>query len=165
MVAIKCPVGKAHACWPPSDPQLGGAVETIAASFVPPTKGSGVRLFNLSPDTQVASLKEGSSSLAANVAYGVGSSWAPVPSGSPLSFSVTDAISSKTIATDTTTPPAAPGVFTLWLIGNSGSTAHASVGGGPFSSRAVSEQDAPHDKNGLLLCPAAAPSPPPAGGH
>ena len=45
---VRCPAdSQSGGCWPPSDKQLGGSIETIAASFVPPTAGSGVRLFNL----------------------------------------------------------------------------------------------------------------------
>eukprot|EP01051_Picozoa_sp_SAG22_P001040 SAG22_NODE_36_length_27184_cov_65.870076_7_plen_177_part_00 len=44
VVLVKCPADDVSGgCWPPSDKQLGGSVETIAASFVPPTAGSGVR--------------------------------------------------------------------------------------------------------------------------
>lgn len=122
VVAVKCPAaaGKvAGSCWPPSDKQLGGSVETIAASYVPPKNGSGVRLFNLSPDTTSASLQQFAKPVASaqNVNYGVGSPWSPVLSSKPVASTITDAVSGKSIATDITTPPLAPSVFTLWLIG------------------------------------------------
>ena len=153
VVAIKCPDAPSPfsgTCWPPSDKQLGGSVETIAASFVPPTQGSGVRLFNLSPDTPLASLDVAQSVLAADIAYGLGSTWVSLAS-TPTAFDVTDS-AGKTIASSTATPPAAPDVFTLWLIGNS-TAAYASEGGGPFEARLVPQADAPHDASGLLLCP------------
>jgi len=143
VVAVKCPASAAQgACWPPSDPQLGGSVETIAASFSPPTQGSGVRLFNLSPDTQSASLVEGGKAVVSRIQYGDASEWVPVPSFTPLNSTIMDDTSGKAIATDTTSPPAAPSVFTLWLLGN-----QTTVGGdGAYSVRTLSLEDAPHDE-------------------
>ena len=167
VVAVKCPAnaGKVSgACWPPSDKQLGGSVETIAASYVPPVKGSGVRLFNLSPDTTSASLKQFAKPVptAQGINFGVGSPWVPVPSTKPLSSTITDAVSGKSIATDITDPPLAPSVFTLWLIGNQ--TAAWDVtekeDGGLYASRVLSLDDSPHNAEGLLLCPSASPPPP-----
>ena len=168
VVAAKCPASAGPTqgtCWPPSDKQLGGSVETIAASYVPPTNGSGVRLFNLSPDTTSATLDQFGKPVAtaSNINYGVGSPWVPVASAKPLSSTVTDAVSGKGIATDITTPPAAPAVFTLWLIGNQSAASWevSSGAGGAYSARALSLEDSPHNVNGLELCPSAAPSPPP----
>ena len=132
---------------------------------MPPTNGSGVRLFNLSPDTTSATLDQFGKPVAtaSNINYGVGSPWVPVASAKPLSSTVTDAVSGKSIATDITTPPAAPAVFTLWLIGNQSAASWevSSGAGGAYSARAPSLDDSPHNVNGLELCPSAAPSPPP----
>lgn len=75
-----------------------------------------------SPDTPSASLSGGGHDLADNVKNGLGSKWAAVATGSAESFSAKDASSGKAIASASATPPHAPEVFTLWLIGNQ--TAH-----------------------------------------
>ena len=55
------------------------------------TSGSGVRLFNLSPDTPSASLVAGGKDLADGIKMGLGSKWAPVASGGAMSFTAKDA--------------------------------------------------------------------------
>ena len=59
MVVIKVAssqVGNSTGYWPPALPD---SIETIAASFVPPTNGSKVRLFNLAVGIKVAGLADG----------------------------------------------------------------------------------------------------------
>ena len=99
--------------WPPSQPSN---VETIAASYVPVASGSGVRLFNLSPDTASASMSSGGSTLVSDVKYSIGSIWASIPAAK-ATFAVTDYTTGKSLATDTYTAPPAPFVFTNFLIG------------------------------------------------
>eukprot|EP01051_Picozoa_sp_SAG22_P001039 SAG22_NODE_36_length_27184_cov_65.870076_6_plen_147_part_00 len=118
-------------------------------------------LFNLSPDTPSAGLSAGGKALASGVKMGLGSAWAPVATGGAMSFSATDGGSGKSIATASATPPAAPEVFTLWLIGNQtvggASVGHASVGGGAFNAQLIYEDDAPKGE----LCPTGTPPTPP----
>ena len=53
--------------WPP---RTSTAVETIAASFVPPLNGSAVRLFNLAADLPAADLSNGNGTiLASHIKY------------------------------------------------------------------------------------------------
>jgi hypothetical protein len=118
--------------WPPHN---SSNVDTIAASYVPTIVGSGVRLFNLSPDTFMASMSSGGSTLASNIEYGLGSGWYQVPSGVSMPFTATDALTGATLATDSFVPPNAPYVFTNFLIGLSNSTA--------FPPRLVPLVDAP----------------------
>ena len=92
--------------WPPSHPTN---VETIAASFVPPTgnNASAVRMFNLAMDVPTASLSAGGHTLATNVQYSLGSPWAPVLA-IQQTFSAADE-SGAAIASAPFTPPNAPG--------------------------------------------------------
>ena len=130
--------------WPPTSAKN---VETIAASFVPPKTGSAVRLFNLAADVPRASLKDGAgATLASGVSYNLGSSWAPVSSSQQTYsvFSDTSAASlnasrsadeaeeeeeedgalplaaalAAPLASAPFTPPAAPQVFTTFLLGS-----------------------------------------------
>jgi hypothetical protein len=118
--------------WPP---RVGTNIETIAASYVQPISGSGVRLFNLSPDTVAAGLKRDGSTLVNHVDYTIGSGWAPVPSDS-ATFAVFDDKSGKTLVTGTFTPPEAPQVFTEFLIGMNNAT-------GAYGPQLVPLLDAP----------------------
>lgn len=150
VVAVKCSDGSGAGkqCWPPSDKQLGGSVDTIAASFTPTKKpNSGVRIFNLSPNTFATTLTEGGKKITPQVAYGLGSEWVKVTSGKAVKLGALGNDYKSTIATTTVTPPAAPEVFTLWLIGNS--TSYASDDGGEFAVRLVEKLDAPLGE----LCP------------
>ena len=109
------PTSKCGAVWPPNKPT---AVETIAASFVPPKTGSAVRLFNLAADVPVAGLRDGGStgkSLAQGVKYSLGSPWAPVDATQQTFTAVGGA---GALASAPFTPPAAPQVFTTFLLGS-----------------------------------------------
>lgn len=120
--------------WPPSQPWN---VETIAASYVPSNDGmSGVRLFNLSPDTQSAGLAAGNQTLVDGVKYSIGSVWAPVKPDS-LTFNAFDDNSKQSLASSTFTPPPAPFVFTAFLVGVQNSTSSA------YTTRIVPLIDAP----------------------
>jgi len=99
--------------WPPS---VASNVETIAASYIPIDSGAGVRLFNLSPDTPSSGMKVGGVTLIDQVKYTIGSSWVPIPDVSQT-FTVFNDRTGATLAQDTVTPPAAPFVFTNFLIG------------------------------------------------
>lgn len=118
--------------WPPKKVT---SVETIAASFVPPRNGSAVRLFNLAVDVKMASLQDGNGqTLASNVQYTLGSRWHPVPAtqqtfsasastvsnaSSPLGAHVVGAgIGAGILASAPFSPPAAPEVFTAFLMGS-----------------------------------------------
>ena len=127
---------------PPSKPT---AVEAIAASFVPPKNGSAVRLFNLAVDVKFASLTDGSGkTLASQVQYSLGSTWAPVPATQQTFSALSDtravlaAESSENrsgvygkdwvhgsaregggaLASAPFSPPMAPEVFTAFLMGS-----------------------------------------------
>ena len=120
--------------WPPAHPYN---VETITASYVPNTNSSGIRLFNLSPDTKSAGIQAGGTTLADNVLYTLGSVWVDIPQGAET-FSVFDDATKKALATDTTSPPSAPFVFTNFLIGLQNATA-----GSTYATRVVPLIDAP----------------------
>lgn len=93
--------------WPPRVPDN---VETIAASYVQPGTGGKVRLFNLSPDTKAAgmSITSGTAkTLAKNVQYSLGSDWLPVPATSET-YSFSDSLTNKVLATRVETPPPNP---------------------------------------------------------
>ena len=115
--------------WPPKE---GKNVETIAASFVPPANGSAVRMFNLASDVPVAGLTVVGSGgkhqqLADQVKYSLGSHWVPV-STAEQEFSAVVGSDNTTddgaisvvgaLATATFSPPAAPEVFTTFLMGS-----------------------------------------------
>ena len=110
--------------WPPKEAKN---VETIAASFVPPKTGSKVRLFNLANDVQFAGLWDsGGQQLADEVQYSLGSAWAAVPSAKQLFSAVSDTSNGTNgsmplaapLATVSFAPPAAPQVFTTFLMGS-----------------------------------------------
>jgi len=92
--------------WPPKEAKN---VEAIAASFPVPTNGSAVRLFNLASDVPSAGLKSGAKTLADGIKYTLGSTWAPVSAEQQTFTAVSDA-GGASLATATTTPPAAPEV-------------------------------------------------------
>ena len=100
---------------------------------------SKVRLFNLSPDTKSASmgiaLGPAPVSIAKDVAFGLGSTWTPVP---PVAgkFSFTDGGSNKVLVSATEIPPPAPLGFTNMLIGLQSSS-------GAMGVKAVPLVDAP----------------------
>jgi hypothetical protein len=122
--------------WPPLK---ASSIETIAASYVPepiPTD-SGVRLFNLASDVEMAGMKSGKATLVSHVKYTIGSEWAPIPVES-ATFTVFDQKTGKTLATTTTTPPHNPFVFTNFLIGLS-NVSSASA----FTTQVVPLIDAP----------------------
>jgi hypothetical protein len=100
------PTNKCAPAWPPSK---STAVETIAASFVPPKSGSAVRLFNLAADVQAAGLTNGASkTLVSGVKFTLGSVWAPIPAASDT-FTATSTSGDK-LASAPMTPPLAPQV-------------------------------------------------------
>jgi hypothetical protein len=116
--------------WPPTE---STNVETIAASFVPPTNGSKVRLFNLASDVPEAGLlgADGRAITSGPVKYTLGSNWVPVPSSQQHFSAVADTAAAAhpygqggerdgggALATATFTPPAAPEVFTVFLMGS-----------------------------------------------
>ena len=103
--------------WPPSK---ATNIEPIAASFVPPTSGSAVRLFNLAQDVKSAGLKGGSDStvLVDKVLYSLGSKWAPVPIGAQSYTVFSDGGAGTRLASSPFTAPIAPMVFTLFLLGS-----------------------------------------------
>eukprot|EP01043_Picozoa_sp_COSAG02_P054134 COSAG02_NODE_6080_length_3815_cov_25.833961_4_plen_171_part_00 len=99
------PTSKCAPAWPPSK----STVETIAASFVPPKTGSGVRLFNLAADVQAAGLTNGAGkTLVSGVKYTLGSVWAPISAASDT-FTAISTGGSK-LASAPMTPPLAPQV-------------------------------------------------------
>jgi hypothetical protein len=103
---------------------------------VPPAKpNSGVRLFNLSPDTAQAGLQANGKTLVNNVKYTLGSIWANIPEDTEATFSVFDSSSNKVLATSTFTPPTSPFVFTNFLVGLQS--------GGTYGTRIVALIDAP----------------------
>ena len=100
--------------WPPKEAKN---VETIAASFVPPTNGSAVRLFNLAADIEFSGLKDSDGeTLADQIQYSLGSRWVPISSESQTLTAFEDG--GGTLASVTTTPPSAPQVFTAFLMGS-----------------------------------------------
>jgi len=102
--------------WPPTKPT---ALETIAASFVPPTNGSKVRLFNLAVGVKVAGLADGAGTqLVSDVKFSLGSKWVPVPA-SHDTFSASSSLDKgAALASATFTPPDAPEVFTAFFLGS-----------------------------------------------
>ena len=106
-------VANASGYWPPTLPD---SIETIAASYVQGANSSKVRLFNLSPDTEMAGMAVGGSVTASGIAYSLGSQWTPVPAAAGT-FTFSDSATKKTLATKTETPPAAPLGFTNVLLG------------------------------------------------
>jgi len=119
--------------WPPVKPT---SVETIAASYVPVASGSGARLFNLSPDTQAASMSSGGKTLAQDIIYADGSVWAAVPVGS-ADYTVSNFVTNEVLAKNTFSAPPAPFVFTNFLIGLSNTTESA------YKTQLVALVDAP----------------------
>ena len=100
--------------WPPTKPT---AVEAIAASFTPPKTGSAVRLFNLALDVPFAKLLDGAGKpLADQVQYSLGSPWVPVPAGQQTFTAVADGGTAR--ATAPFSPPNAPEVFSVFLLGD-----------------------------------------------
>ena len=112
------------------------AIETIAASFVPPKNGSAVRLFNLASDVKFAGLRVAAETtpLADQIQYSLGSNWVPVPTALQTFSAFSDTVpaaagsnSSRSIAGGTAlatapfTPPSAPMVFTAFLLGDKAS--------------------------------------------
>eukprot|EP00759_Apiculatamorpha_spiralis_P021833 PhF_6_TR26349/c0_g1_i2/m.37938 len=120
--------------WPPKFPYN---VETIAASYVPNPLSSGVRLFNLSPDTKAAGMSENGKTLVDNVPYTLGSDWVTVPQTSGT-FTVYDETSKSTLATMTTSPPQPPFVFTAFLLGLQNATS-----GSTYATKVIPLIDAP----------------------
>ena len=107
--------------WPPKEQ---ASVETIAASFVPPKNGSKVRMFNLAMDVPEVGLVGGDGmQLVDHVKYSLGSDWMPVSTAEQQFAAVADsndddAVVAAALATATFTPPAAPDVFTSYLLGS-----------------------------------------------
>lgn len=112
-------------------------IETIACSYVPTIGDSGVRIFNLSPDTQNIGLRAGTSLLAEDIAYTTGSVWSPIPVVNQ-EFTVFDDKGNSTLGDVDTEPPEPPLSFTIFLIGLSNVTA-----GSPYKTRAIPLIDAP----------------------
>eukprot|EP01062_Namystynia_karyoxenos_P016603 TRINITY_DN1606_c0_g1_i6.p1 TRINITY_DN1606_c0_g1~~TRINITY_DN1606_c0_g1_i6.p1 ORF type:complete len:560 (+),score=155.88 TRINITY_DN1606_c0_g1_i6:101-1780(+) len=144
VVVAKCPPAytplSGH-CWPPQDEQLGGSVETIAASFDPLDKGSAVRFVNLSPDTSKAGMLMGGKQVFDDIAYGLSPpspSWVDIPTQS-ATFAAYDDTLKKTICSKTLVPPGAPTPFTNWLIGN-GTTTDSR-----YAARLEPKPDAPNE--------------------
>ena len=99
--------------WPLTLPD---SIETVAASYVPGANTSKVRLFNLSPDTNKASMAVGGAAAASRVAYSLGSDWSAVPAAAGT-YKFTDSATKKNLVTRSEAPPAAPLAFTNVLIG------------------------------------------------
>lgn len=139
VVVLKCINAKDTCAWPPASTQLGGSVETIAASFTPVAQGAVARLFNLAPTTPAAAMAVAGESTASGVKYALGSEWVPVPAGD-ASYVVTDTASGATVASVSYAPtsqaPAGVGAFTQWLLGGAGAAA-------PFGARLLPLDDAP----------------------
>ena len=75
----------------------------------PPLGGpSGVRLFNLSPDTPDAFLAAGGKMLASGVACGLGSQWATTAANASASYTVSTSAGGAALATAIATAPTAP---------------------------------------------------------
>ena len=101
--------------WPPKTERN---IETIAAAYAPPTApNSGVRLFNLSPDTQQAGLEFNSKVVVNDIDYSTSSVWVKVPQDVKATFTAFDSSSNKALASIAYTPPSAPFVFTSFLVG------------------------------------------------
>ena len=104
--------------WPP---KAAKDIETIAASYVSPTKGSKVRLFNLAVDVPTAGLRgsaNGGKVLDDKVKFSLGSDWAPIANGQQTFTAFVDG--GGDLAKATFTPPLAPQVFTTFLLGSKG---------------------------------------------
>lgn len=126
----------ASAYWPPSLPD---AVETIAASYIDTDSTSKVRLFNLSPDTKAAGMScsaNGTSEIASNVAFSLGSQWVPVPTAA-ATYTFSNDETDKVLATTKLTPAMPPIGNTNMLIGLGDS------GSAEFTARVVPLVDAP----------------------
>jgi len=121
--------------WPPN---YGAAVETIAASYVPPEQRSGVRLFNLSPDSVAAGMKIANVTAVRNIKYSTGSPWVPVDVESTEFEAFVDSTEAD-LCSVTVTPPEPPLVFTNFLLG----LARGVNGSSPFSARLLPAIDAP----------------------
>ena len=120
--------------WPPHD---GHNVETIAASYVPVDGVTGVRLFNLSPDTMLAGMTRNGNPLIDKVHYTLGSGWEIVKDDQATFAAFNDA-NKAPLGSDTTSPPSPPFVFTNFLIGLNNVSS-----GSPFATRMVPLIDAP----------------------
>lgn len=143
VVALKCPqiaLPGAPQCWPPADAMLGASIETFAASYVPVSSGAAVRLVNVAPETKEATLSAGGVTLGSAEKYGEGfSKWAHI-SANATDFVATDTSLSAPVATlSAFAPPAAPQVFTTWLLGNH------SAASGPYAEQLKPVLDAPHN--------------------
>ena len=135
VAALKAPSEGSNSLWPPNSPHF---FETIAASYVQSASTSKVRLFNLSPDTKAAGLTSslnGTTELASNVQYSLGSSWVNVATAA-TTWGVIDDLTKKKLATFRHTPPAAPLGFSNMLIG-------LQAGKGATAIRVVPLADAP----------------------
>ena len=120
--------------WPPNNQFT--SIETIAASYVPPVgPDTGVRLFNLSPDTEQVGMSVNGKVLVDGIKYTLGSIWAPIPVASATFTAFNDA-NNQTLTSRTFTPPPVPFVFTNFLIGLNNST-------GAYGPRMVPLIDAP----------------------
>jgi hypothetical protein len=78
-----------------------------------------VRLFNLSPDTEVAGMAcsaNGTVEIASGVRYSLGSKWYDVPTAA-ATFTILDDITAKKLVSRQETPPSAPLGFTNMVIG------------------------------------------------
>lgn len=85
----------------------------------------------------MASSANGSKPIANNVAFSLGSAWMTVPAKSQT-FTFTDAMTNKVIATKTETPPPAPIGYTNVLLGMQKASGDAGAG-----IQVVPLQDAP----------------------
>eukprot|EP01050_Picozoa_sp_SAG11_P031819 SAG11_NODE_10054_length_860_cov_2.094612_1_plen_144_part_00 len=117
-------------------PYRGKGPSASGQSFVPPKTGSKVRLFNLAVDVEFAGLNDGSGQqLAHDVQYSLGSQWSQVPLAKQTFSAVSDTSSSSptpsgssnsssleslasALASVSFAPPAAPQVFTTFLMGS-----------------------------------------------
>ena len=123
------------AYWPPALPD---SIETIAASYVDTDHTSKIRLFNLAPDVKAAGMScsaNGTTEIATNVAYSLGSQWQPIATKSDT-FTFKDDSSKTTLTTKTLTPAVAPIGNTNVLVGLKSAT-------GAFGIQAISLVDAP----------------------
>ena len=115
-------------------------VEAIAASYVsPPAGSSGVRLFNLSPNTVMAGLTRDGQTVANGVSFCTGSDWTPMDTSTkPFEIDDFDAATGTgtPLLTQSWTPP--EGASTVFLLGaqNSSST--------EWGPRWLNLTDAPH---------------------